>query len=134
MMWSRFREIFFEQYIPATVRSVKASEFLHLTQGSMTVQQYTTRFVELFRFAPYMVPNEERKARKFEEGLIQKLYEQVIGFQALTFLEIVERATVIESSIKRGTDAQSQRKRPAPSDFQAESSQGPWRRYDSRGG
>ncbi|XP_057976531.1 uncharacterized protein LOC131163769 [Malania oleifera] len=80
MTWSRFREIFFERYFLATIRSVKASEFMYLTQGSMTVQQYATRFVELFWFTSYMVPDEDRKAGKFEEGLRQNLYEEVVGF------------------------------------------------------
>ncbi|XP_057954132.1 pre-rRNA-processing protein SRD1-like [Malania oleifera] len=69
MTWSHFGEIFFKWYFPTTVRSAKALEFLYLTQGPLTVQQYASRFIELSRFAPYLVPDEERKARKFEEGL-----------------------------------------------------------------
>ncbi|XP_057972791.1 uncharacterized protein LOC131160936 [Malania oleifera] len=83
--WSRFREIFFEKYSPTTVKSAKAAEFLHLTQGSITVQKYVARFIELSRFATYLVPDEEKMARKFEEGLRQSLFEQVIGFWAQTF-------------------------------------------------
>ncbi|XP_057962121.1 uncharacterized protein LOC131153687 [Malania oleifera] len=66
--WSHLNEIFFKRYFPATVRSVKAAEFLHLAQGRMMIQQYAARFVELFRFAPYFIPGEEKKVRKFEEG------------------------------------------------------------------
>jgi len=32
------------------------------------VEQYATKFVELLRFAPYLVTTEELKARKFEKG------------------------------------------------------------------
>ncbi|XP_057976103.1 uncharacterized protein LOC131163525 [Malania oleifera] len=35
--WSHFREIFFKRYFPATIRSVKAAVFLHLTHGPMAV-------------------------------------------------------------------------------------------------
>ncbi|XP_057954209.1 uncharacterized protein LOC131148506 [Malania oleifera] len=77
--WSCFREISFERYFPAIVRSAKVVEFLHLTQGSITVSQYAARFIKLSRFAPYLVPDEERKVRKFEEGLRQSLFEQVVG-------------------------------------------------------
>ncbi|XP_057971363.1 uncharacterized protein LOC131160064 [Malania oleifera] len=132
--WSRFRELFFERYFHVTFSSTKAVKFLHLTQGYMTVHQYAARFIKLSRFAPYLVPNKEKKVRKFEEGLIQRLYEQVVGFRDQTFSEIVDRATMIESGLQRGVAAQSQRKRPAPSNFQVGSSREPWRRQDSRGG
>ncbi|XP_057975933.1 uncharacterized protein LOC131163354 [Malania oleifera] len=133
MIWSRFIDIFFERYFLASVRSAKALEFLYLTHGFMMVQQYTVRFVELSRFAPYMVLDKERKARKFEEGLRQNLHEHVVGFRAQTFSEIVDRAAVIESNIQRGAAAQSQRKRPSSSDYQAGPNRGPWRRCDTRG-
>ncbi|XP_057977126.1 uncharacterized protein LOC131164127 [Malania oleifera] len=67
--WTRFREIFFKRYFAATIRSAKEAEVLHLTQGSMTVQQYVARFIELSQFTQYLVSTKERKARKFEEGL-----------------------------------------------------------------
>ncbi|XP_057950876.1 uncharacterized protein LOC131145695 [Malania oleifera] len=37
LTWNHFWEIFFERYFPSIVRSVKAVEFLHLTQGPMTI-------------------------------------------------------------------------------------------------
>ncbi|XP_057975930.1 uncharacterized protein LOC131163350 [Malania oleifera] len=97
--WSRFKELFFERYFPAIIRSAKATKFLHLAQGQRTVSQYATRFIELSHFAPYLAPDEEEKARNFEEGLRQNLFEQVIGFRAQTFSEVVDRAAIIESGI-----------------------------------
>ncbi|XP_057953042.1 uncharacterized protein LOC131147497 [Malania oleifera] len=82
MTWSCFREILFKRYFPVTVKSAKAVEFLHLMQRLMTVQQYAVIFIELSWFAPFFVPDKERKARKFEEGLRQSLFKKVIGFQA----------------------------------------------------
>ncbi|XP_057965482.1 uncharacterized protein LOC131156049 [Malania oleifera] len=38
MMLSYFREVFFYQYFPASIRKVKATEFMNLTQGQLTVQ------------------------------------------------------------------------------------------------
>ncbi|XP_057981259.1 uncharacterized protein LOC131166699 [Malania oleifera] len=69
VIWSHFREILFKRYFLAIVRSVKAANFLHLTEGLMIVQQYAVRFIELSQFAPYLVPDEERKVWNFEEGL-----------------------------------------------------------------
>ncbi|XP_057976151.1 uncharacterized protein LOC131163576 [Malania oleifera] len=102
-------------------------DFRHLVQGQMTVSQYTAQFIELSRFAPHLAPDEEKKARKFKEGLRHNLFEKVIGFWAQTFAEVVHRAAVIESGLQRGITTQSQRKRPTPWGFQASSSRGPWR-------
>ncbi|XP_057953937.1 uncharacterized protein LOC131148227 [Malania oleifera] len=103
VMSYHFREIFYKRYFLVTVMSAKAAEFLHLTQEPMTVQQYVARFIKLSRFAPYLVPDEERRARKFAKGLRQSLYEQVIGFWAQTFAEVVDRVRVIEGGFQKGT-------------------------------
>ncbi|XP_057953808.1 uncharacterized protein LOC131148089 [Malania oleifera] len=77
LTWEHFREIFFDRYFPNTSRDVKVEEFLNLTQGHLIVQQYAAQFVDLSRFAPYMVPDEFRKAWRFERGLRQEIFEQV---------------------------------------------------------
>ncbi|XP_057972830.1 uncharacterized protein LOC131160981 [Malania oleifera] len=107
-----FLELFFDWYFPTTVRIAKATKFLHLTQEQLTVQQKAARFIEFSRFASHLAPDEEKKVRKFEEGLRQNFFEQVIDFRAQTFAEVVDIAAVIESDMQRGTAAQSQRKRP----------------------
>jgi hypothetical protein len=50
-------------------------------QGALTVEQYAARFIELSRFAPYLVPKKDLKARKFERGLQPKIMNQVVGFE-----------------------------------------------------
>ncbi|XP_057953785.1 uncharacterized protein LOC131148066 [Malania oleifera] len=75
LTWGRFKEIFFDRYFPSSVRDAKMEESLNLTQGHLTVPQYTARFVDLSRFAPFMIPNEFKKAQKFERGLRQEMYE-----------------------------------------------------------
>ncbi|XP_057962178.1 uncharacterized protein LOC131153751 [Malania oleifera] len=69
MTWNHFKEVFYDRYFPATTTDAKAEEFLNLTHGHLVIQQYATRFVELSRFAPYMVLDEYRKAQRFERGL-----------------------------------------------------------------
>ncbi|XP_057958682.1 uncharacterized protein LOC131151453 [Malania oleifera] len=76
--WSQFREIFFDRYFPASTREAKAGEFLNLTQGYLSIQQYAIKFMELSRFALYMIPDEPKKARKFERGLRQEICTQVV--------------------------------------------------------
>ncbi|XP_057953965.1 uncharacterized protein LOC131148258 [Malania oleifera] len=107
MTWSWFKELFFNQCFPTTIREAKVKEFLNFTQGHLTVQQYTTKVIELSHFAPYIVPNEAKKARKFDRGL---------------------RVVIAEASRQRGARIQNQRKRPMPPEFQASTSRYPWKR------
>ncbi|KAF5459640.1 hypothetical protein F2P56_019572 [Juglans regia] len=80
----------------------------------MTVCQYAAKFAELSCFAPYLIPNEEKKARKFEEGLNYQIYEQVMVLQIQSFSELVHKAILVEQNIKRGVELQETRKRTTP--------------------
>ncbi|XP_057951040.1 uncharacterized protein LOC131145879 [Malania oleifera] len=102
----------------------KIEEFTNLTQGDITVAEYAAKFVELSHFAPFFVPNEVRKARKFEKGLRCRIYKLVVGFQVYNFSELVNKASVLEKSIQCSTESVKQKKRLVPSGFQSEASQG----------
>ncbi|XP_057951019.1 uncharacterized protein LOC131145858 [Malania oleifera] len=65
----QFKELFFDRYFPLSIREEKIEEFTNLTQGNMTVGEFVTKFVELSRFASFMIPNEARMVRKFKKGL-----------------------------------------------------------------
>ncbi|MGV7343218.1 hypothetical protein PJI17_31460, partial [Mycobacterium kansasii] len=67
--WEDFLDRFNRQYFPDHIRRQRALEFEALLQGDMIVAQYAARFVALSRFAPYLVDDEGRKARRFEDGL-----------------------------------------------------------------
>ena len=44
-------------------------EFMELIQGNKTVLQYEAKFTKLAQFAPHIVSNDVRKAKKFQRGL-----------------------------------------------------------------
>ncbi|XP_057958506.1 uncharacterized protein LOC131151270 [Malania oleifera] len=90
----------------------------------MTIREYAAKFVELSHFAPFLIPNEVKKARKFEKGLRRRIYELVVGFQVQNFSDLVYKASVLEKSIQSSTKPTKHKKRSAPSSFQAEVSQG----------
>jgi hypothetical protein len=48
---------------------IKKKEFLSLKQGSMSVSEYHNRFIQLSRYAPDEVAEDERKQEHFIEGL-----------------------------------------------------------------
>ncbi|XP_057958786.1 uncharacterized protein LOC131151563, partial [Malania oleifera] len=103
--WERFKELFFDRYFPSSVREEKIKEFTNLTQGDMTVVEYEAKFVELSCFAPFLIPNEIRKARKFEKGLRRRIYKLVVGFQVQSFSKVVYKASVLEKSIQSSTES-----------------------------
>ncbi|KAL5570134.1 hypothetical protein UlMin_026709 [Ulmus minor] len=67
--WEMFKNEFFNQYFPKSVRREKEREFSRLEQGNKTVAEYEASFARLAKFAPDLVAMEESRARRFEEGL-----------------------------------------------------------------
>ncbi|XP_041027647.1 uncharacterized protein LOC121267683 [Juglans microcarpa x Juglans regia] len=106
-------------------------EFANLVQGAMTVHQYAARFIELSRFAAYLISNEEKKAHKFEHGLNEKVYERIVGFQIRNFSELVNKATVFERSLQRSAALLEQRKKTVPQGSQSAMDQGLWKRRNN---
>ena len=67
MDWERFLEIFREKFMPRAMQNAKRMEFENLKQrGLTTVAEYEADFTNLAVYAPYLVANDEMKARKFE--------------------------------------------------------------------
>ncbi|XP_062150954.1 uncharacterized protein LOC133859542 [Alnus glutinosa] len=96
---------FLQHYFPKILRDVRAREFMKLTQRNMTVAQYAARFNELARFARYLVADEENQVWKFEQGLNQRILDQVICFEIKDFVEMVNKASLAEDSIKKNAMA-----------------------------
>ncbi|XP_057948180.1 uncharacterized protein LOC131143827 [Malania oleifera] len=122
--WERFKELFFNRYFPFSIKKEKIEEFTNQTKGNMTVREYATKFVELSCFTLFLIPNEPREVRKFEKGLRCRIYELVVGFQVQNFSYLVDKAMVLKKSIQGSREPTEQKKRPAPSSFQVEVSQG----------
>jgi hypothetical protein len=59
--WVEFATQFRNYHIPAGLMKIKKKEFLSLKQGSMTVSEYRDRFIQLSRYAPDEVVEDERK-------------------------------------------------------------------------
>ena len=51
----------------------KVDEFRALQQGSMSVEEYTHQFMELARYAPEEVNDDEKKQDMFKKGLNPEL-------------------------------------------------------------
>ncbi|XP_017406142.1 uncharacterized protein LOC108319490 [Vigna angularis] len=96
--WEVFRNKFYEEYFPDSVRFAKEVEFLQPVQGSMSVSEYTNKFKHLVRFNT-MATSEVWQCRKFENGLRSDLKVLISSLCIRTFPAMVERAKVLEKNM-----------------------------------
>jgi hypothetical protein len=66
---SEFRAAFRAHHVPQEVIKLKKKEFQDLKQGSMSVNEYITKFTQLSRYAPHEVDTDEKKQECFLNGL-----------------------------------------------------------------
>ncbi|XP_047173643.1 uncharacterized protein LOC124841420 [Vigna umbellata] len=76
--WEVFKQKFYTEYFPNSVRFAKEVEFLELVQGNMTVSEYADR--------------------KFENRLIGDIKLLVTGLCMQEFPALVDRARVLEKT------------------------------------
>ncbi|XP_017423414.2 uncharacterized protein LOC108332604 [Vigna angularis] len=101
-----FRDKFYEEYFPDSVRFGKEVEFLQLVQGCMSVSEYTNKFKHLVRFNT-MATSEVWQCRKFENGLRSNLKVLISSHCIRSFPAMVEKAKVLERNV---AEAEQQKK------------------------
>jgi hypothetical protein len=67
--WPEFRDSFCAHHVPQGVIKLKKKEFQDLKQGSMSVNEYLTKFTQLSRYASHEVNTDEKKQECFLNGL-----------------------------------------------------------------
>ena len=78
----------------------KEREFADLIQGSITVEQYVAKFIELSRFGPHLILTEAKKASRFQKGLDERLRHHLIALGVDNYAELVKRAMRLEEDFK----------------------------------
>jgi hypothetical protein len=99
--WPEFRAAFRAHHVPQGVIKLKKKEFQDLKQGSMSVNEYVTKFTQLSRYAPYEVDTNEKKQECFLNGLNDGLAYALKAQDFENFQEMVNKALVLEN--RRGT-------------------------------
>lgn len=74
----------------------------------MTVTKYDTRFEELSKNAPNIIPIERNKALKFQRGLGKDIKVRVAPLALETYAEVLKSAQLIEDAIGEESGQQSQ--------------------------
>ena len=62
--WEEFWTLFLGKFFPRYSRDRRYQEFLSLCQGDLSVEEYTSRFLELRRYAPYQNENRSRTGKR----------------------------------------------------------------------
>jgi hypothetical protein len=90
--WPEFRAAFCAHHIPQRVIKLKKKEFQDLKQGSMSVNEYITKFTQLSRYASHDVDTDEND---LNDGLAYAL--EARDFE--NFQGMVNKALVLENHI-----------------------------------
>jgi hypothetical protein len=112
--WAEFTTQFRNYHIPAGLMKIKKKEFLSLKQGNMSVSEYRDKFIQLSRYAPDEVADDERKQENFIEGLNGPLQYALVAYTFPSFLRLLNKALAIEhqrvqlGDLKRKAIAQGQ--------------------------
>ncbi|XP_028124943.1 uncharacterized protein LOC114321905 [Camellia sinensis] len=114
LTWARFLELFYNKHFPLSVRNRKTTEFQNLTQGNKTVVEYDRAFTELARYAPHMVDDDYRKARKFESGLRGPIQDRVNMLNMPTYAGVLDKAILAEANLNRYQSSKSHQGLRAP--------------------
>jgi hypothetical protein len=93
--WPEFRVAFHAHHVPQGVMKLK--EFQDLKQGSMTVNEYVTKFTQLSRYAPHEVDTDEKKHECFLNGLNDGLANALDATDFENFQGMVNKALVLEN-------------------------------------
>nr|XP_027067809.1 uncharacterized protein LOC113693473 [Coffea arabica] len=73
--WLNFVREFNEKYLPPRVQEKREDDFIKLRQGTLSVSEYETQFTKLSKFAPELIVTEQRRVRRFVQGLNVKIQE-----------------------------------------------------------
>ena len=98
--WEKLKGIFYDNYFPEVVREQKEREFADLVQGSMIVEQYAAKFIDLSHFGPHLILTEAKKASRFQKGLNERLRYHLIASGVDNYAESVKRAMRLEEDFK----------------------------------
>ena len=93
--WQEFTTSFRTHHIPSGLMKLK-KEFLGLKQGGMSVTEYRDKFIELSRYAPDEVVDDDKKQELFMDGLAGPLQYQLMSHTFPSFQKLLDKAIGLE--------------------------------------
>jgi hypothetical protein len=83
--------------VPFGMMKLKKKEFKDLKQGSMSMNEYVTRFTQLSRYAPDDVDTYQKKQAWFLNGLNDGLAYALEAYYFINFQDMVDKDLVLEN-------------------------------------
>ncbi|XP_075499294.1 uncharacterized protein LOC142537684 [Primulina tabacum] len=130
LTWDTFKSTFYNKYFSKDVRAKKASDFLNLKQGTMSMAEYIQQFEAGVQYAPYIAHDDTSKGEHFMRGLRFKFKRDVRMSKVVTYGEIVERALMAEQD---EPDIDRDRQQQRQQYFQKSQGTGQGKKTDSKG-
>nr|CAD1820576.1 unnamed protein product [Ananas comosus var. bracteatus] len=95
--WKKFKELLLAHYFSTSVKRKMEQDLRNLRQGDRTVAEYEREYSRLLHCVPFVVRDDEDKARIFEQGLRPPIFRFVQSSNLQTYREVVDRALIVES-------------------------------------
>ncbi|XP_073019331.1 uncharacterized protein [Primulina eburnea] len=129
LTWETFKSMFYNKYFSKDVRAKKASDFLNLKQGNMSMTEFIQQFEAGVQYVPYIAQDDTSKGEHFMRGLRFEIKRDVRMAKVFTYGEIVERALMAEQD-EHDIDRDRQQRRHQY--FQKSQGSGQGKKTDSR--
>jgi hypothetical protein len=107
--WEEFTKAFREHHVPEGVMDAKVAEFRNFTQGTLKVQEYTTHFIFMMRYAPEETRSDKKKMYHYKKGLNSRLKIALSGHECCTLWQMINKVLEMERD-RLEADAQRERK------------------------
>ncbi|XP_070054372.1 uncharacterized protein [Nicotiana tomentosiformis] len=112
LTWPQFSQLLLEKFILFTQIEDLRSQFERLQQGSMTITQYKTRFVDLSCHGAILIPTERYRVRIFINGLTYGIRLQMARNieDDISFTRVMKIARHIKRIHGQGREATSEKR------------------------
>jgi hypothetical protein len=74
--WKEFKKYFKNKYLNKRYYDKKMKEFFELKLGSMTIDEYERRFLELLKYVPF-IKDETVKIQRYVSGLPPSISDKI---------------------------------------------------------
>ena len=94
--WERFKELFLKKYFPRYMQNQMELKFFELRKENSSVIEYERKFTELARVVPEYVNTDEKRAKRFQQGLRPWIRSKVVVFELPTYAAVVQKSMIVE--------------------------------------
>ncbi|KAG5565361.1 hypothetical protein RHGRI_001307 [Rhododendron griersonianum] len=99
--WARFVKAFNDQFCPESYWFGQEAEFINLKHEGMTVPEYEAKFAALSAYATDLVDTDEKKCRRFRNGLEMNVRTRMMSYKPKDYAELVETASRLARMFKK---------------------------------